>query len=135
MSSFLALFVEVNLGFQKLNKKFERECGLSIVQWRCLSHVVRRPAASAQTIADSLGVHPSTLTQSLKRLRKRGQILVETDPADSRKKIISITREGNRALRDFEGRTQALFERNGPEKDALKAIQAFLGRFPTDLRA
>jgi len=88
----------VSLLLHNLNKEAERRTGLSIVQWSILKHVLEMPGTSAQELSDAVKLHPSTLSQSLKRLIRKELILVLADPRDSRKKIISLTRKGKDAL-------------------------------------
>ena len=93
----LELF-KLGLEIHRRNKDLERKCGLSIVQFCLLKHLVEMPGISAQVLAETVGVHSSTLTQTLRRLRKKGYLFIDEDPIDSRKKIISITREGKITL-------------------------------------
>jgi len=88
----------LSLLLHNFNKEAERRTGLSIVQWTILKHLIDMPAASAQELSDAVRLHPSTLTQSMKRLIRKGLIFVSEDPRDSRKKIISLTRNGKNTL-------------------------------------
>ena len=88
----------IGLSIQNLNKKSEKKLGLSLVQWCLLKHLIDMPAVPAHFLAKTVGVHPSTLTQTLKRLERRKYIYIAEDPKDSRKKLISLTRLGNNAL-------------------------------------
>lgn len=88
----------LSLLLHNLNKEAERRTGLSIVKWSILKHLIEMPAVSAQELSGAVRLHPSTLTQTLKRLVRRNLIFVSEDPKDSRKKIISITRQGKNAL-------------------------------------
>jgi DNA-binding MarR family transcriptional regulator len=88
----------VSLLIHNLNKEAERRAGLSIVQWSLLKHLLEMPGASALELSDAVGLHPSTLTQTLKRLIRKKWVLVLEDPRDSRKKIICLTRAGKGAL-------------------------------------
>ncbi len=88
----------VSLELHRLNKFFECEVKLSLVQFCVLRHLVDMPGTSAQTLAGAVGVHPSTLTQSIRRLALKEYLFVDEDPLDSRRKIISITRRGKNAL-------------------------------------
>lgn len=88
----------VSLLLHHLNKEAERRTGLSIVQWSILKHLIEMPATSAQELSEAVRLHPSTLTQSLKRLIRKELIFASDDPRDSRKKIISLTRKGKDAL-------------------------------------
>ena len=81
-----------------LNKRTERQLGLSLGQWCLLKHLIDMPGTSAFSLAKAAGVHPSTLTQMLKRLQRKGLILIGEDSKDSRKKLISVTRQGKAIL-------------------------------------
>ena len=83
---------------QALNKRSEKTMGLSLVQWCLLRCLIDMPASSAHLLAKAVGVHPSTLTQTLKRLERKNFIFITEDPKDSRKKLISITRSGRDVL-------------------------------------
>lgn len=96
-NSLFSLFKFSN-NLQQLNKDIERDLGLSLVQWCVLRRLVDRPAISAQQLAKIVGVHPSTLTQTLARLKKKGFIFVGSDPLDARKKVVSITRLGKQQM-------------------------------------
>jgi DNA-binding MarR family transcriptional regulator len=91
-----------------LNKEAERKTGLSIVQWSILRHLIEMPASSAQELSDAAKLHPSTLSQALKRLGRKDLIFVSEDPRDSRKKVISLTRKGKEAL-----------DRSGPQMEQI----------------
>jgi len=88
----------LSLLLHNLNKEAERRTGLSIVKWSILKHLIEMPAVSAQELSEVVRLHPSTLTQTLKRLVRKDLVFVSEDPKDSRKKIISITRQGKDAL-------------------------------------
>jgi DNA-binding MarR family transcriptional regulator len=83
---------------QALNKHSEKTLGISLVQWCLLRCLIDMPASSANSLAKAVSVHPSTLTQTLKRLDRKNFIFITEDPKDSRKKLISITRSGKDVL-------------------------------------
>jgi DNA-binding MarR family transcriptional regulator len=89
---------QISLLFHNFNKVYERTFGLSLVQWCVLRRLIDLPGASAIILARKVGIHPSTLTQTLRRLEKKGLIFVDRDPLDSRKKILSVTRLGKNKL-------------------------------------
>lgn len=93
--------VQMNLAFHSLNKTSETRLGLSLVQYYLLSTLRDMPGCSPQKLAEVLGMHPSSLTQSLKRLLKKEAIFVGEDPKDSRRKILSLTRMGHAQLIRF----------------------------------
>ena len=94
----VAKLVKINLAFHNLNKTAEDKFGLSLVQYHLLNTLRDMPGCTPQRLAGALGMHPSTLTQSMKRLLKRTLIFVEEDPKDSRKKVIGLTPAGVVAL-------------------------------------
>ncbi len=85
---------QIGNSIHQMNKQTERSFGLSLVQWCVLSRLIDMPAAPAASLAKEVGVHPSTLTQTLRRLVRKKCIFITNDPKDSRKKMISITRVG-----------------------------------------
>jgi DNA-binding MarR family transcriptional regulator len=86
--------VRGNLEFHRLNKAAETRLGISLVQYYLLTHLRDRPACSPQALAECAGIHPSTLTQALRRLLKKRTVFVGEDPKDARKKILFLSREG-----------------------------------------
>jgi DNA-binding MarR family transcriptional regulator len=94
---FFCLF-QIGVSINQLNKQSEKQLKLSMVQWSLLKTLVEIPGATAHSLAEAVGVHPSTLTQTLKRLERKKYIFVMSDPSDSRKKLISITRLGKETM-------------------------------------
>lgn len=90
--------LDIGSSIHHFNKESERRLGLSLVQWCLLKRLIDMPSASAQSLASEVGVHPSTLTQTIKRLERKSFVFVTEDPRDSRKKLISITRLGKEHL-------------------------------------
>ncbi len=93
----LSLF-HLGLAIHHLNQKAEKKLDMSLGQWCVLGHLIDMPATSAHAHAKAVGVHPSTLTQALKRLETRGFVFMMEDPKDPRKKLISMTRIGKNAF-------------------------------------
>ncbi len=94
--------VKMNLKFHNLNREAEQEWGLSLVQYYFLGTLRDLPGTSPQNFARSVGLHPSTLTQTMKRLLKKKLIFLEEDPKDSRKRLLGLTATGNKVLKNFE---------------------------------
>lgn len=99
----LSLF-RIGISIHNFNKASERETGLSLVQWCLLKKLIDLPAVSALVLAKNVGVHPSTLTQTLKRLEKKAFIFITEDPTDSRKKLVALTRKGQFALKEADSK-------------------------------
>lgn len=98
MDSKVARLVRENLEFHGLNKSAEVSLGLSLVQYHLLVTLRDMPGCSPQRLADAVGMHPSTMTQSLKRLQRKKAIFIADDPRDARKKLLSVTRLGQDLL-------------------------------------
>lgn len=94
---FLSVF-QIGLSIHSLNKRSEKKMGLSLVQWCLLEQLIDMPGTSAHDLSKAVGVHPSTLTQTLKRLEKKGYVFTNVDPKDSRKKQVALTKAGKRIL-------------------------------------
>lgn len=90
-----------NLAIHQLNKNAELGLKLSLVQFHILKAVLASPGVSAQTLAKNTGVHPSTLTQTMKILIRKGLLFVDENPRDSRMKIILATKAGKHAIDHF----------------------------------
>lgn len=109
-----------------LNKKTEKEIGISFAQWSVLKQLIDMPGTSAFNLAQSVGVHPSTLSQTLKRLEKKNFLHLIEDPKDSRKKLISITKVGKTALVSFENNIRPFSEKLSVFEKDIDKLSAFL---------
>jgi DNA-binding MarR family transcriptional regulator len=98
MNSKIARLIQKNLEFHALNKSAELSLGVSLVQYHVLVTLREMPGCSPQQLAEAVGMHPSTLTQSLKRLHRKGVLFMADDPRDARRKILNITRQGQQML-------------------------------------
>lgn len=96
--------VTMSLKFHNLNKLVEQKLGLSLVQYHFLNTLKDMPACSPLLLSKAVGMHPSSLTQSMKRLSKKELLFVGEDPKDSRKKILTLTYKGHKALELFESK-------------------------------
>ncbi len=112
------LVFQLGIQIQHLGQKLETETGISLTQWSILKQLIDHPASSALSLAHSVGVQPSTLTQALKRLEKKELIYLGKDPSDSRKKMLSLTRTGKTALdrADLWLQTKLHELKSGPEE-------------------
>lgn len=122
---FISLF-HIGVAIHQLNKHSEKYLGLSLVQWCLLKHLIDMPAVSAHVLAKAVGIHPSSLTQTLKRLARKKYIFIIGDPQDTRKKIISITRAGKEILDTTSEKMGTWSEELSGLGNELVSIQAFL---------
>lgn len=124
----LFLLCRVGSSIHQLNQAAEREIGLSLVQWSLLRHLIDMPCTSAQELAHAVKVHPSTLTQSLRRLQRKDLIFVGGDPKDSRRKLIVITRRGRDVLRAAAPKIQRQMGRLLRVSQSLRGLADGLGQ-------
>ena len=88
----------LTLALHHLNKEMERRLKLSLVQLFVLLRLRHLPASSAQVLASAVGVHPSTLCQTLKRLTRKEFVFITEDPKDSRRTLIALTKRGKETI-------------------------------------
>ena len=63
-----------------------------------LSHLSRATGISPRSLAQHLGVTPSTLSASIKRLTTLGYLTCEAPPTDKRRREIRLTERGAEAM-------------------------------------
>lgn len=100
-------FVDDYLGYllgqanHALFKDFEavvREAGLSSLEWRVMATLCdQAPMAVGQLAHEVLSQQP-TVTKLLQRLATQGWVQLQDDPADQRRTLVAITREGQRKV-------------------------------------
>lgn len=108
--------VKINLQIENLNKDCAKAFNIGLNQWLILTEIKNMPGTSAQRLAREIGVHASTLTQSLKRLVNKKWIMIIDDPRDGRRKKIFLTDKGNDIL------TKTDENRNDIDAMAIKAL-------------
>jgi DNA-binding MarR family transcriptional regulator len=79
--------------------------GLTVNQFGLLGYLygashAPAPASSIGSIAEWLGMDPTTLNRNLKPLLVKGLVKNVLDPADGRVRIVAITEKGLRMLRE-----------------------------------
>ena len=78
--------------------------GLTVNQFGLLAYLcgasLARTNASIGTMAEWLGMDPTTLTRNLKPLLVKGLVKNVPDPDDGRVRIVAITEKGLRTLRE-----------------------------------
>lgn len=89
---------------QAKSKRMESELGVTGPQRLALRIVGRAPGISPGELAETMRVHPSTLTGILKRLAERHALARSADPRDGRREHLSLTAQG-RAIDERRGGT------------------------------
>ena len=102
--------------------------GLRTNQFAIMAALANQPGASMQTVADLLGLDPSTMTRVLRPLEDSGWVAVGADEG-RRAKQVELTAAGRRKLREGAARWQEAQDRL---RDLL-GDDAFM-RVVTDLR-
>lgn len=123
---FLRLLWAVDHNLQLTSKRMVNAIGLTGPQRMVIRLVGRFPGISAGSLAQTLHLHPSTLTGVLKRLETRGLIWRKTDPADGRRALFGLTPEGTALDAPAEGTVEsavaaALSKLDKPTIDAAAA--------------
>lgn len=99
---------------QELNFRFEKKYDISLAQWLLLAHLKDLPGCTVLELADALKVHPSSLTPALKRLKRKAFLEISSDPKDSRKKNLWLTREGLKQIQVLQPVIGNLFQEINP---------------------
>jgi DNA-binding MarR family transcriptional regulator len=128
MKAPLQIAFQLGMEIERLSARMEQKASISLAQWSVLIRLKDLPACSAQDLAQAVGVHPSTLTQSLKRLEKKGYVFVGKDPKDSRKKILSLTRSGARRLEEARLILQPWRDKVEPKVRDMEALVEVLSK-------
>lgn len=69
---------------------------MPIAQLSIMKHLRSQGAATAAALADAEHVTQQAIAQNVAALKHAGLVQTTVDPADARKRLISITDEGNR---------------------------------------
>jgi MarR family transcriptional regulator, organic hydroperoxide resistance regulator len=120
----------VDHGLQSISKRLEGTHGITGPQRLVVRIVGRFPNISAGALADTLHMHPSTLTGILRRLESRGILQRKSDPNDARRALFGLTPRGKKVdtLRSgtVEQAVNRLFKRIPEEIAAAQRVLAAL---------
>ncbi len=99
---------------RKTYQKLLRDGGWQITgpQVGVLRIVAFKSGISISELAEMLGVHVTTSEGYAKRLARRGYVEINEDTADRRRKIVDITPEGERIIREVPVGFKSLLIRN-----------------------
>lgn len=86
-------------GLEATSSKMHAELGVTGPQRLVLRLIAHFGVATPGDLAETLHVHPSSLTGSLRRLEEAGLIRRKRDPRDGRRAILALTPRG-RALNE-----------------------------------
>lgn len=91
---FMQLLWAVDHGLNQVSKRMRLAVGVTGAQRLVVRLVGRHPGISAGELAETLRLHPSTLTGVLQRLSDRGLLARSVDARDARRARFHLTRAG-----------------------------------------
>lgn len=133
--SFMQLLWALTHGLESASKRMHAELGITGPQRLVLRIVGHYGRISAGELADTLHVHPSSLTGVLRRLEEAELLRRESDPFDRRRALFELTRRGMRLNHQRAGTIEAIIsttlaklpkERVNAARAVLKSIAAAL---------
>jgi MarR family transcriptional regulator, organic hydroperoxide resistance regulator len=127
---FMRLLWAVDHGLTRISRRMERTLGVTGPQRMVVRLVGHQPGISAGDLARTLHVHPSTLTEVLRRLTERGILERTRDPSDARRALFRLTRRGLQldALRRGTGESRVRVALGSLSDEDLAAAGRVLGR-------
>jgi len=93
------------------SKRMARTLGVTGPQRLVIRLIGQTPGLSARDIAQTLDLHPSTLTGILARLEQQNMIRREVDESDRRRAQFELTAAGKRIDRERKGTVEAAVRR------------------------
>ncbi|MEZ5319475.1 MAG: MarR family transcriptional regulator [Vicinamibacterales bacterium] len=93
-------------GLHESSRDSERRCGLSTAQLFVLQRLAQAAPASINELAARTHTHQSSVSVVISRLVDRGLVRRATDPADRRRRLLTLTAAGRRRLRSAPALTQ-----------------------------
>lgn len=128
MQSEIESLFRLSRSLHHLNQEMEHKFRLSLVQFFVLLRVRSLPAASPQVLATAIGIRPSSLTPTLRRLERKKFLFVTEDSKDSRRKVIALTRRGNEVVQAVERDVRRGFSRaKKAPSHRLQSTLSYLG--------
>jgi len=110
-------------------RRYARAFDLTIPEWRVIAVLGRRPGLTAKEIAEATEMDKVAVSRAVARLAAARRVASRPDPADGRRALLALTREGENvhariapiALASEERLLGALDERERAQLDALLA--------------
>ena len=130
---FLRLIWAVDHALQRRSKSMAVALGITGPQRLVIRIVGRFPSVHARQLAETLHLHPSSLTALLKRLERRGVIRRRPDGRDRRRLLLGLTRRGQALNSDTPGTIEAAVHRTletvpGRDLDGARVTLEVLAR-------
>lgn len=134
---FMRLVWGLNQGLERTSRTMEAQLGITGQQRMVVRLLGRFPGMTARQLADTLKLHPSTVSGLLKRLEKRGLVDRRLDERDRRRAFLGLTKAGRALDTDTPGTVedavrQALSELAPKQiagaRETLEVLERTLGR-------
>ncbi len=134
---FLRLVWEVDHALQRASKSMDDAFGVTGPQRLVIRIVGRFPGILAGQLAATLRIHPSTVSDIVRRLERRGLIQRRRDARDGRRILLGLTEQGRSADGErggtVEGAVQQTLAQLSPVE--LRGAQSALASLATRLHA
>jgi DNA-binding MarR family transcriptional regulator len=117
-------------------RRYSREFGLSIAEWRVMAVVGRFGAITASVVAERAEMDKVKVSRAASGLLARGLLAQGPDPADGRARRLRLTARGREVHRAIVARARTLAGDLAAGMDAaeLGALQDALGRLSAHAR-
>jgi DNA-binding MarR family transcriptional regulator len=109
--AFMQVLWAVDHRLRMKSKRMNQELGVTGLQRLVVRLLGRLPGLSAGKLAQTLHVHPSTLTGVLDRLEQRGIVRRTGDSNDGRRALFALTAKGRELDRQTAGTVEASVRR------------------------
>jgi DNA-binding MarR family transcriptional regulator len=117
-----------------LYKNFDqqvRAAGLSATEWRVLATLHGSPPLTVSQLAQEVAAKQPTVTKLVQRMSEQGWVVLQADPADQRRTLVSASPAGRRVVRPLLEKARAHESRMlgalaASEQAALKKLLAKL---------
>ena len=76
------------------SRVFLRLFGIGVIEWRILYVLADRPGSTAQAICNAIDLDKAAASRSIQVLEKQGYVRTAADPADARRRTLSLTATG-----------------------------------------
>lgn len=93
-------WLRLERAFAAFNRELRATVGLTGAQLAMLRIVAEVGPTTLAGLRERLRLHPATLGQLVDRLREKSLVRLSVDPADARRRVVELTGEGERALRE-----------------------------------
>lgn len=94
----LKRFRQIFKAVQQHSQRVERRCGLTSAQLWAVAELARRPGQRVADIAGAMSIHPSTASNLLDKLVKKGIVRKERCNEDQRVVRLTLTEHGQHLL-------------------------------------